>query len=192
MSSATALARRVVARPLPDAVRPAVLRLVPAARTGAPRAPFVTLVVLVLAAGLLGLLALNTLLAQDAFRLHRLSGQTKALTDQEQALRRDVEDARTPRALASRAAALGMVPAGPPAFLRLPDGTVLGAEVPAGASGAPGAAAAAPAAPAPAPAVAPDAGDPEPDATAPDTARASGAAGAAGTAAPQPTPTPRR
>lgn len=136
-----ATARRLLPRSPAETVRPAaVLRLVPTGRTAAPRAPFVTLVVVLLASGLLGLLTLNTLLAQDAFRVHTLSVQNKALADREQVLRREVEDARTPGALAARATALGMVPAGPPAFLRLSDGKVLGVETPAtpAASPAPG------------------------------------------------------
>jgi hypothetical protein len=124
-----ALARRASARAAETGV-PA-LRLVPDVRTGAPRAPFLALVVVLLAGGLLGLLALNTALAQDAFRLHALTGQAKALADREQVLEREVETLRTPRNLAARARALGMVPAGSPAFLRLDDGAVLGAEVPA-------------------------------------------------------------
>lgn len=109
----------------------AALRLVPQRRSSAPRAPFVTMVVLLLAVGLLGLLALNTVLAQDAFRLHALEQEHKALVDREQTLEREVETLRTPRNLAERARALGMVQGSTPAFLRLPDGTVLGAEVPA-------------------------------------------------------------
>jgi hypothetical protein len=119
--------------PAPDAAAtgPAALRLVPARRSSAPRAPFVTMVVLLLAGGLLGLLALNTVLAQDAFRLHALVQDQKALVDREQTLEREVETLRTPRNLAERARELGMVPGPVPAFLRLPDGVVLGAEVPA-------------------------------------------------------------
>ncbi|HVM26528.1 MAG TPA: hypothetical protein VM433_02535 [Mycobacteriales bacterium] len=132
-SGSAALARRVSARSASEAGRAAspILRLVPDVRTGAPRAPFVTLVVLLLAGGLLGLLAVNTVLAQDAFRLHALSAEGKALADREQVLEREVETLRTPRNLAARARALGMVPAGSPAFLRLEDGAVLGAEEPA-------------------------------------------------------------
>ncbi|HWG94199.1 MAG TPA: hypothetical protein VNU66_08255 [Mycobacteriales bacterium] len=128
------LARRLTTRPAADGTRAArpVLRLVPDVRTGAPRAPFVALVVVLLAGGLLGLLALNTALAQDAFRLHGLTVEGRALADREQVLEREVEELRTPRNLAERARALGMVPAGSPAFLRLEDGAVLGAEVPAG------------------------------------------------------------
>ena len=112
------------------------LALVPARRP-APgdavlgRRPFVALVVSLLAAGLLGLLALNTALAQDAFRLHTLKQEARTLEDREQALQREVEALQAPQQLAARASALGMVEAGPPAFLRRSDGAVLGAEVPA-------------------------------------------------------------
>ncbi|MCU1692003.1 MAG: hypothetical protein JWM64_1094, partial [Frankiales bacterium] len=52
--------------------RAASLRLVPSRRSTPRRAPFVAVVVGLLAAGLLVLLVLNTVLAQDAFRLHAL------------------------------------------------------------------------------------------------------------------------
>ena len=131
-----ALARRLPARTAPVGARPAAaaLRLVPVGRTSAPRAPFITLVVLLLAGGLLGLLALNTVLAQGSFRLHALTTEGKALADREQVLEREVETLRTPRNLAAKARELGMVQSGAPAFLQLPDGTVLGAEVPAPAT----------------------------------------------------------
>ena len=133
MSAAPGIERssRALRRPAPAARRPA-LALVPAS-AAAPRGrtPFVVLVVTLLAAGLLGLLLLNTALAQDAFRLHTLKEDSRALADREQMLMRQVEAQRAPQALAEKAAALGMVPAGPPAFLRLPDGAVLGAETPA-------------------------------------------------------------
>lgn len=132
VAGTAALARRVSARTADRAGLP-VLRLVPDVRTGAPRAPFITLVVVLLAGGLLGLLALNTVLAQDAFRLHSLSVEGKELADREQVLEREVETLRTPRNLAARARELGMVQTGSPAFLRLEDGAVLGAEVPAAA-----------------------------------------------------------
>jgi len=129
---------------------------VPQRRSSAPRAPFVAVVVALLAGGLLGLLGLNTLLAQGSFRAHELTISAKLLADREQVLQREVEALRTPRSLATRAQALGMVPVGPPAFLRLADGTVLGAEQPAAAPAPAPAAAPAPArAPAQAPAQAP-------------------------------------
>ena len=111
------------------------LALVPAARP-APRgplrrSPFVAVVVSLLAAGLLGLLMLNTALAQDAFELHTLKQESRALEDREEVLRREVEALQAPSELAARATELGMVPAGPPAFLRLSDGAVLGSTTPA-------------------------------------------------------------
>jgi hypothetical protein len=124
------------------------LALVPAARPAARgplrRSPFVAVVVSLLAAGLLGLLVLNTALAQDAFRLHTLKQESRALEDREEALRREVEALQSPQELAGRAAELGMVPAGPPAFLRLSDGKVLGSATPAEAPGDPEAAVQAP------------------------------------------------
>ena len=129
MSSATV---RVAARAARYSTRPATtrsasyLRLVATRRSTAARAPFVAVVVLILAAGLLGLLLLNTVLAQDAFRLHALQLQARVLADQEQALQRDVERLQSPQVLAAKASALGLVPAGPPVFLRLSDGKVLG------------------------------------------------------------------
>jgi len=119
-----------VARALPRALqqspRPAYLRLVAARRSSAAKTPFVVVVVLILVTGLLGLLALNTVLAQDAFRLHSLQVSSRVLADREQALQRQVADLQSPQSLAARATRLGMVPGGPPAFLRLPDGKVLG------------------------------------------------------------------
>ena len=109
-------------------------RLVVQRRSRARRAPFVAVVVSLLAAGLLCLLALNTVLAQDAFRLHELQVQGRQLADREQALLTSVEELQAPRAIAERAQGLGMVPGGPPAFLRLPDGAVLGAGGPAAAA----------------------------------------------------------
>lgn len=125
------------------------LELVPQARVSARRTPFAAVVVSLLAAGLLGLLVLNTVLAQDAFRLHTLKAESRALEDREQVLQREVEALRAPQALAARAGALGMVQAGPPAFLRLPDGAVLGAETAAEVPELPEAAAAREAAPDP-------------------------------------------
>ena len=115
--------------PRPAAPR-TVLRLVPQYRTTAARAPFVVLVVGLLVAGLLGLLVLNTVLAQDSFRLHALQAQAKDLTMREQALQRSVDGMQAPAELARRAEEQGMVPGGPPVFLHLPDGAVLGAASP--------------------------------------------------------------
>ncbi|MFF4955741.1 hypothetical protein [Streptomyces sp. NPDC001222] len=110
-------------------------RLIPTGGGGsAARTPFVLLVVLLLGGGLIGLLVLNSALSEGAFKLDDLQRQTKNLTDEEQALQRDVDAYAAPDALQRRARELGMVPGGDPAFLN-PDGTVKG--VPSAAAGRP-------------------------------------------------------
>ncbi|MGQ4436692.1 septum formation initiator family protein [Streptomyces sp. SAS_260] len=98
------------------------------AQTGgiqAARTPFVLLVVLLLGGGLIGLLVLNSALSEGQFKLDDLQKQTKSLTDEEQALQRDVDAYSAPDALQRRAHELGMVPGGDPAFLD-PNGSVKG------------------------------------------------------------------
>ncbi|MEV6594805.1 septum formation initiator family protein [Streptomyces acidicola] len=105
-------------------------RLFPAGPAQAARTPFVLLVVLLLGGGLIGLLVLNSALSEGSFRLDDLKADTKSLTDEEQALQRDVDGHSAPDALQRRARELGMVPGGDPAFLN-PDGTVRGVPDPA-------------------------------------------------------------
>jgi hypothetical protein len=100
-------------------------RLLPVRRGQAARAPFVLLVVVLLGGGLIGLLVLNSALSAGAFQLDDLKKDTKNLTDEEQALQRDIDSYSAPDALQRRARELGMVPGGDPAFLN-PDGTVKG------------------------------------------------------------------
>jgi cell division protein FtsB len=100
-------------------------RLLPAGGGQAARTPFVLLVVLLLGGGLIGLLVLNSALSEGSFRLDDLQRDTKSLTDEEQALQRDVDTYSAPDALQRRARELGMVPGGDPAFLN-PDGSVKG------------------------------------------------------------------
>ncbi|MCS0604000.1 septum formation initiator family protein [Streptomyces sp. LP11] len=107
-------------------------RLLPAGRAKAARTPFVLLVVLLLGGGLIGLLVLNSALSEGSFKLADLEKRTKNLTDQEQALQRDIDAYSAPDALQRRARQLGMVPGGDPAFLG-PDGSVKGVPSPAAA-----------------------------------------------------------
>ncbi|MEU5094316.1 septum formation initiator family protein [Streptomyces sp. NPDC020996] len=102
-------------------------RLIPGA-TGqghAARTPFVLLVVVLLSGGLLGLLMLNSAISEGSFKLDDLQRDTKNLTDEQQALQRDIDSYSAPDALQRRARELGMVPGGDPVFLG-PDGTVKG------------------------------------------------------------------
>ncbi|MFD3410764.1 septum formation initiator family protein [Streptomyces cyaneofuscatus] len=101
-------------------------RLMPSASpSSAARTPFVLLVVLLLGGGLITLLLLNSALNEGSFRLSELKRDTTELTDEQQALQRDVDSYSQPDALERRARELGMVPGGSPAFLN-PDGTVRG------------------------------------------------------------------
>ncbi|MDX6209741.1 MAG: hypothetical protein QOE24_2132, partial [Frankiales bacterium] len=93
------------------------LRVVQPPRSRAARAPFVTLVLTLLGGGLVSLLLINTALSQGAFAEQRLQRTNLTLTEQRQELAKSLADADQPEALASRAAALGMVPGGAPAFL---------------------------------------------------------------------------
>ncbi|MFI5755314.1 cell division protein FtsL [Streptomyces sp. NPDC051569] len=100
-------------------------RLMPSGSSSAARTPFVLLVVLLLGGGLITLLLLNSSLNEGSFRLSELKKRTTDLTDEQQALQRDVDDHSAPDALERRARRLGMVPGGSPAFLNS-DGTVRG------------------------------------------------------------------
>ncbi|MFJ6213961.1 cell division protein FtsL [Streptomyces sp. NPDC092296] len=114
--------------------RPAVRRTAAGRRQGPGRMPFAVLVVVLLAVGLIGLLMLNTALNQGSFELSRLQRETTRLTDEQQSLEQQIDQWSAPGALERRAARLGMVPGGNPAFLR-DDGKILGS--PAPATGAP-------------------------------------------------------
>ena len=104
----------------------APLRLVTPRPVVAPKTPFVLLLFGLLGAGLVGLLLLNTIVAEDAFRLHDLQRSGVELADREQEAMRALEQLENPMELARRAESLGMVSSGQPVFLRLPDGAVLG------------------------------------------------------------------
>lgn len=111
---------RVPARPATGASRAASrgrLALVPT-RARARRAPFVILLLVLLASGLVCLLLLNTASAQDSFRLHALQDEDAALQQQQQALTSMADGLDDPSRLAARAAGFGLVAGDPPVFLR--------------------------------------------------------------------------
>lgn len=107
----------------------AVLRLVPDLNTGekADRKTFVIFLSIVGGIGLLVLLAINTMLAQDAFELHRLQAQATTLSDQREAVMRQIDLASSPEVLAARAIAQGMVPSQSPRFLSLNSSSLISA-----------------------------------------------------------------
>ncbi|HVF19956.1 MAG TPA: hypothetical protein VNA14_06915 [Mycobacteriales bacterium] len=138
-ATATAARPRTAARPATPARRAAPVRpplvLVPPSPWRPARAPFVLLSLVVVLLGLLGLLVLNTVLAQDSFRRHDLERELALLSEREAALSRDVAALESPERLAQVATQMGLVPAGAPAFIRLSDGALVG--VPSVATAAP-------------------------------------------------------
>jgi hypothetical protein len=102
------------------------LRVAPPAPVRAPRAPFVALILVLVVGGVLGILLINTKINENAFRLDRLQKQQTALDLQQQQLQKQIAEHEAPGNLAAAARRLGMVDSGPPAFVRLPDGKVIG------------------------------------------------------------------
>jgi hypothetical protein len=126
MSTATARTRPAVTQPAStERTRPA-LRVVPRRVAIAGRLPFAILVGGILGAGLIALLLLHTMAAQDAFRLHDLQRQAADLRDTQQQLQVAGQQLQAPAALAARARGLGMVPTGSISFVRLRSGRVVG------------------------------------------------------------------
>lgn len=101
-----------------------------AARAGvrtrtARRAPFVLLVMALLATGLITSLWLSTAATGDSYRLDDARREARDLTERAELLRQDVAAMQTAPELAQRAIDLGMVQAGEPARLvQHPDGSV--------------------------------------------------------------------
>ena len=98
-----------------------VLKLVPDLSDGkqADRKFFATFVTVVGVIGLLLLLLINTLLAQDAFELSNLKLQAKLVSDEREAIARQMDKISSPESLANEATALGMRPSETPTFLSL-------------------------------------------------------------------------
>jgi hypothetical protein len=131
MSQMTSTAR-VGARALsrPDRTTPR-LRVV----TGAPLrrgdAAFGVVCAVLLAAGLMALLVLNTALAQGSFTVQKLQSTSDQLNDSQAALTQSLDASKSPANLATKAIGMGMGPAQSAAFLRLSDGKVIGVAKPA-------------------------------------------------------------
>ena len=112
-------------------VREVGLSLVRPVRSRARRAPFVVVVMTVLAAGLVGLILVSTMLQTLAFQQSALNAEVATLEHRRDALSSSVDRLSSPASIANRAGQLGMVRNQNPAFLRLTDGQVLGKPVPA-------------------------------------------------------------
>lgn len=131
MSQMTSTARagaRALNRPTTGTPR---LRVVPGAPLKRGDAAFGIFCVLLLAAGLIGLLLLNTTLAQGSFVLHKLQTTSDQLEDTQGVLNQSLDASKAPANLATLATSMGMVPAQSAAFLRLSDGKIIGVAKPA-------------------------------------------------------------
>lgn len=113
----------------PPADRPA-LRAVPAPARRGGRA-FPVLVIVTLAAGLIGLLLVNLAMQRSAFELSALSAQGDDLRVRQQELDLTVARLASPEHLTQAAQAQGMVPNPNPVFLHLGSGKVIGTPTPA-------------------------------------------------------------
>ena len=98
-----------------------VLKLVPDLSSGkqADRKFFAKFVTVVGVIGLMFLLLINTLLAQDAFELTSLKLEAKLVSDEREAIARQMDKLSSPDALARAATELGMKPSKTPTFLSL-------------------------------------------------------------------------
>jgi cell division protein FtsB len=97
------------------------LKLVPNVSDGkqADRKFFAIFVSVVGGIGLMLLLLINTLLAQDAFELTSLKLEAKLVSDEREAIARQIDKLSSPEALAKSATDLGMKPSENPTFLSL-------------------------------------------------------------------------
>jgi hypothetical protein len=117
----------------PERRRPSAprLRVAPPLPVTVPRAPFTALILVLVVGGVLGILLINTKINENSFRWQRLQEQQAALDVQEQQLEKEIAAAEAPGNLVAQARKLGLVDPGPPAFIRLPDGQIIGVPQPA-------------------------------------------------------------
>ena len=98
---------------------------------GSRRAPSLVAMSLLVTAGLIGLLMLNTAMQRRAFELTELDARADALDVRVSALTLRTDRLESTARLAERATRLGMVPNPSPVFLQLSDRSVIGEPTPA-------------------------------------------------------------
>ncbi len=81
---------------------------------------------------MLGILAVNTKINENAFRLNELQQQQAKLDVEQQQLKKQIAESESPGNLAAQARKLGLVESDDLAYIRLPDGKVIGVPQPAG------------------------------------------------------------
>lgn len=133
MSAAPGIAPVTRARPTGQAV-PTLTPVVATReqRRARPRVAYAAFAVVGVFAILLTQLMLSIALSEGAYRITALQSQAVELERDAQVLVESLDTLRSPQYLAANAESLGMVANASPAYLRLADGTVLGAPVAAG------------------------------------------------------------
>lgn len=122
---------RTAARPLPPEApqRAPERRLQPVTRPAVRRKPKLAYALVALGGALAigaAQVGLSLAITQDSFTLAGLASQQRELDLHTHALQEELTGLSSPQVLASNAAALGMVVAGSPSYLRLSDGAVFG------------------------------------------------------------------
>jgi hypothetical protein len=107
------------------------LRVAPPLPVQVARAPFVASLLGIVVLGVIGILVLNTMINANQFRLNNLQTQQAGLDKQEQGLREKLAHQEAPGSLVAAAKCLGLVPAGSLAYIKMPNGTVVGVPAPA-------------------------------------------------------------
>jgi hypothetical protein len=124
--TAALAAEAVPAEPRTGAAAPPRLRVAPPAPISAPRAPFIAVVIAMVVAGVFGILLINTKTNENTFELSRLQDRQSALDNQQQRLENQIADYESTGNLDAAARRLGLVKADTPAYIRLPDGKIIG------------------------------------------------------------------
>lgn len=117
-------------RPTPEPRRAPRPKLRPVAAPAARRRPKLAYAALAVGGALaigVAQMAVSLASTQDSFVLRDLTSQQRELGLQKQALNDELVALTSPQALAVKASNLGLVVAGPASYLRLSDGSVLGA-----------------------------------------------------------------
>jgi hypothetical protein len=106
------------------------LRVAPPAPISAPRAPFIAVVIAIVVAGVIGILLINTKTNENTFQISKLQDQKTALDNQQQKLENQIAGYESTGNLDVAARRLGLVKADSPAYIRLPDGRIIGVPKP--------------------------------------------------------------
>lgn len=95
------------------------LRVIRAAAPARSTLPFLAMNILILAGALIASMLLNAQMANTAYRMKEVQVEVNIMNDHVETLRTEVQEASAPDTLASKAAELGMVPAGAPGVVDL-------------------------------------------------------------------------